>query len=62
MFPYIADQEDEITLKEGDIVDVITMATGNDGWWLVRLDNNEGLAPDNFLSFIQSTPSPQSMI
>ena len=59
MFPYIADQEDEITVKEGDIVDVITMATGNDGWWLVQLDNNEGLAPVNFLSLIQSEPLPK---
>ena len=62
MFPYIANQEDEITIKKGDIVDIITMETGQDGWWLVRLERNEGLVPDNFLSLIQSAPSSHSMI
>lgn len=62
MFPYIADQEDEITIKEGDIVDVISRETEQDGWWLVRLGNNEGLVPDNFLSLIQSGPPSTSNI
>lgn len=60
MFPYNADQEDEITIKEGEIVDVISMETEQDGWWLVRLGNNQGLVPDNFLSLIQSAPDSTS--
>ena len=57
MFSYTASQDDEITIKEGDIVDVITMETGQDGWWMVRYDIQEGLAPSNYLSLIQSVQS-----
>ena len=53
MFSYTASQDDEITIKEGHIVDVITMETGQDGWWLVRYGIQEGLAPSNYLSLIQ---------
>ena len=57
LFSYTASQDDEITIKEGDIVDVITMETGQDGWWMVRFDIQKGLAPSNYLSLIQSGQS-----
>ena len=55
MFSYIADQDDEINIKEGDSVDVITMET-EDGWWLVCYGDQEGLAPSNYLSLIPPPP------
>ena len=51
VFSYTAEKDEEIT-KEGDIVDVITMETKQDGWWLVRYGIQEGLAPNMFLSII----------
>ena len=54
MFSYTADQVDEITIKEGDIVDVITMETERSGWWLIRYGIQEGLAPSKFLYLIPS--------
>ena len=57
MFSYTASQDDEITIKEGDIVDVITMETGQDGWWMVLFDIQKGLAPSNYLSLIHSVQS-----
>ena len=51
---YTADQDDEITIKEGDIVDVITMETERNGWWLIRYGIQEGLAPSKFLHLIPS--------
>ena len=57
MFSYTASQDNEITIKKDDIVDVITMETGQDGWWLVRYSIQEGLAPSNYLSLIQSEQS-----
>lgn len=56
MFPYTADQPDEITVGEGETVDVISMVTTQDGWWKIRAGNKEGLVPDNFLSLVQSSP------
>ena len=56
LFSYTADKDDEITIKEGDIVDVITMETEEDGWWLVHYRDQKGLAPSNYLSLIPSSP------
>ena len=49
MFPYTASQEDEITVKEGDIVEIVEKVTDQDGWMKIRLGSKEGLMPDNFL-------------
>ena len=57
MFSYNANEDDEITIKESDIVDVITMETEQDGWWLVHYGDQEGLAPSNYLSLIPSAPT-----
>ena len=57
MFSYTANEDDEITIKEGDIVDVITMEMEHDGRWLVRYGDQEGLAPSNYLSLIPPVPN-----
>ncbi len=49
MFDYKATQDDEITVLEGDIVDIISMNTDQDGWWLIKKGSHEGFVPDNFL-------------
>ena len=54
MFSYTAEKDDEITIKKGGIVDVITMETGKDGWWFVRYGNEEGFAPSRLLSMTTS--------
>ena len=56
MFSYTANEDDEVTIKEGDIVDVIAMETEQDGWWLVHYRDQKGLAPSNYLSLIPSSP------
>ena len=56
MFSYTADKDDEITIKEGDIVDVITMETEQDEQWLVCYGDQKGLAPSNYLSLIPPVP------
>ena len=62
MFSYTANEDDEITIKEDDIVDVITMETGQDGRWLARYDDQEGLAPSNYLSLIPPLPNIKGMM
>ena len=49
MFEYAATQDDEITVKEGDIVEIVTTTTDQDGWWVIKKGSQEGLVPDNFL-------------
>ena len=60
LFSCTANGDDEITLKKGDIVDVITMETEYDGWWLVHYGEQEGLASSKYLSLIP--PAPMSSI
>ena len=62
MFSYTANEDDEITIKEDDIVDVITMETREDGWWLVNYGDQEGLAPSNYLSLIPPVPNIKGMM
>ncbi|XP_019851292.1 PREDICTED: SH3 domain-containing kinase-binding protein 1-like isoform X1 [Amphimedon queenslandica] len=59
MFSYNADQDDEVSVTEGDTVDIISTKTDQDGWWKIRAGGKVGLVPDNFLSAIPSSASPK---
>eukprot|EP01104_Vermistella_antarctica_P012194 TRINITY_DN3483_c1_g1_i1.p1 TRINITY_DN3483_c1_g1~~TRINITY_DN3483_c1_g1_i1.p1 ORF type:complete len:1243 (+),score=432.95 TRINITY_DN3483_c1_g1_i1:355-4083(+) len=46
LYFYDAVQDDELTFKEGDLIDIVK----KDGdWWLGRFNGNEGLFPANFV-------------
>lgn len=50
-------QEGEMSLKKDDIVELIEK--DDNGWWLVRLNGDEGWAPNNYLELVQqSAPAP----
>ena len=38
IFEYEADNPDELTIKVGEIVEIVNKNTDNDGWWEVSLD------------------------
>ncbi|NWS14172.1 CD2AP protein, partial [Pachyramphus minor] len=46
---------DELSFKEGDIIQIITKDTGEPGWWKGELNGKEGLFPDNFAVQIQES-------
>ena len=46
-FDYEATQDDELTLKEGQIITNINMM--EEGWWEGELNGQRGLFPDNFV-------------
>ena len=52
MYNYEAEQDDEVTVKKGDIVDILEQETGQYGWWKVRCEDREGLVPNNYLELI----------
>ncbi len=37
VFVYNADNEDELTVNTGDVVEIINKDIGQDGWWMVQL-------------------------
>ena len=46
-YAYTAQEEDELTLKVGDIIRNVAKEEG--GWWRGSLDGKEGVFPDNFV-------------
>uniref|UniRef100_H2MGE4 SH3-domain kinase binding protein 1 n=1 Tax=Oryzias latipes TaxID=8090 RepID=H2MGE4_ORYLA len=49
LFPYEAQNEDELTLKEGDIINIITKDCADAGWWMGEFGGRQGVFPDNFV-------------
>ncbi|XP_071239542.1 SH3 domain-containing kinase-binding protein 1-like isoform X1 [Salvelinus alpinus] len=60
MFDYAALTEDELNLKKGDIVTVITKETEDEGWWEGELNGRRGFFPDNFVMVIPTIDGLQS--
>ncbi len=52
LFDYTAENEDELSLTEGDIITVIDKDLDDQGWWRGRLSGKEGVFPDNFVELI----------
>lgn len=50
-FDYDAEQEDELTIKVGDIIKNVQMSEG--GWWEGELNGKKGMFPDNFVKVIE---------
>ena len=46
-FEYTAKEEDELSLKVGDIVTNVDKTDG--GWWEGELNGKRGVFPDNFV-------------
>lgn len=46
-YNYAAQEDDELTLKKGDIITGIKMMLG--GWWEGTLRDKRGMFPDNFV-------------
>ncbi|CAG5950301.1 unnamed protein product [Menidia menidia] len=51
-FCYDATNEDELSLKEGDIVHLLSKDTGEPGWWRGEVGGREGVFPNNFVALV----------
>uniref|UniRef100_A0A3B3SZB6 CD2-associated protein n=1 Tax=Paramormyrops kingsleyae TaxID=1676925 RepID=A0A3B3SZB6_9TELE len=54
-FPFGATNEDELNLKEGDIICILSKDTGEPGWWKGEINGKEGVFPDNFVTVISDS-------
>jgi len=57
LFPYTAQNEDELTLEEGQIITIITQDVEDKGWWKGEIDGRIGVFPDNFVKRISQNLS-----
>ncbi|XP_069706896.1 CD2-associated protein isoform X2 [Phaenicophaeus curvirostris] len=46
---------DELSFKEGEIIQILSKDTGEPGWWKGELNGKEGVFPDNFAVQIQES-------
>uniref|UniRef100_A0A3Q3VR96 Osteoclast-stimulating factor 1 n=1 Tax=Mola mola TaxID=94237 RepID=A0A3Q3VR96_MOLML len=53
LFPYEAQNEDELSIKEGDIVNIITKDCADAGWWMGEVGGRQGVFPDNFVKLLE---------
>nr|2FEI_A Chain A, CD2-associated protein [Homo sapiens] len=51
LFEYIPQNEDELELKVGDIIDINEEV--EEGWWSGTLNNKLGLFPSNFVKELE---------
>ncbi|XP_026088657.1 CD2-associated protein-like isoform X2 [Carassius auratus] len=72
-FHYEATNQDELDLKEGDIIHILSKDTGEPGWWRGEINGREGVFPDNFVAplpetgketlpskgFVKASPKPE---
>lgn len=49
-YNYVAQEDDELTLKKGDIITGIKVMLG--GWWEGTLRDKRGMFPDNFVKVL----------
>ena len=54
LFGYQRQNDDELTLKEGDIVTIVSKESDDKGWWRGELAGKVGVFPDNFVEIISS--------
>ncbi|XP_041720868.1 CD2-associated protein isoform X2 [Coregonus clupeaformis] len=62
-FAFEATNEDELTLKEGDVIQILSKDTGEPGWWRGEVGGKEGVFPDNFVAVMSDAdkePAPTS--
>ncbi|XP_012734222.2 SH3 domain-containing protein 21 [Fundulus heteroclitus] len=60
MFDYKASAVDELELKQGDIVAIVTKETEDEGWWKGELNGRCGFFPDNFVMPLPELETLQS--
>ncbi|KAM9355367.1 CD2-associated protein isoform 2-T2 [Pholidichthys leucotaenia] len=60
-YDYEATNEDELTLKEGDIIHLVSKDTGEPGWWRGKVGDREGVFPDNFVTMTSEAEKEASV-
>lgn len=52
-FPYTPQNDDELDLKVGEIITIISMELPDKGWWKGELHGKVGVFPDNFVKLLE---------
>lgn len=58
MYSYHAANEDELTLTEGQVLNVLDQNLEDAGWWKGELSGKVGVFPDNFVELLPEVEEP----
>ncbi|XP_039951128.1 serine-rich adhesin for platelets isoform X3 [Bactrocera tryoni] len=58
-FPYTPQNDDELELKVGEIITIISMELPDKGWWKGELHGKVGVFPDNFVKLLEADAVPE---
>ncbi|XP_029281165.1 CD2-associated protein [Cottoperca gobio] len=65
-FGFEATNEDELTIKEGETIHILSKDTGEPGWWRGEIGGRDGVFPDNFVVIVseavKETPSSRGSL
>ncbi|CAL8395439.1 unnamed protein product, partial [Arctogadus glacialis] len=51
-YAFDSTNEDELSLKEDDIIHILSKDTGEPGWWRGEINGKSGVFPDNFVAMV----------
>jgi len=51
-YSYTADNEDELSLNENEVITVLNKDLDDPGWWKGEVNGKIGLFPDNFVELL----------
>ncbi|XP_034070015.1 SH3 domain-containing kinase-binding protein 1 isoform X1 [Gymnodraco acuticeps] len=54
LFPYEGQNGDELSLKEGEIINIVTKECADAGWWKGEIGGRQGVFPDNFVKLLEA--------
>ena len=52
LFSYSAENDDELTIEEGDTIIVLDKELEDSGWWKGEFNGKVGVFPDNFVELL----------
>ena len=58
LFSYSAENNDELTIDEGDVVTVLDKDLEDSGWWKGEVNGKVGVFPDNFVELLPAEEAP----
>ncbi|KAF3849487.1 hypothetical protein F7725_019206 [Dissostichus mawsoni] len=65
-FAFEGTNEDELTIKEGETLHILSKDTGEPGWWRGEIGGREGVFPDNFVTMVsdaeKETPTSRGSV
>ncbi|KAH3727862.1 hypothetical protein DPMN_053807 [Dreissena polymorpha] len=59
-YSYVGEHEDELSLTEGEIINVLDKDLEDSGWWRGEINGRVGVFPDNFVELIKEEPSDKA--